>query len=743
MPVSRLLVVLIRYRVFAAVLVAAATLITPAVAAEERSRPRIGLVLGGGGAAGVAHVGVIQGLEALGIRPDVIAGTSMGAIVGGLYAAGFSPEELQEAVTTIDWGSIFNDSSDRQLLHPLRRDSRIDPFSVQSDLPIGIGEGGIQIDAGLIDAVKLNLTLRRLFAREQGVSDFDDLPIPFRALATDIVTGEAVVLGQGDLTSAVRASMSIPALFPPVEIDGRLLVDGGVVNNLPVDVARAMGADILIVSEIPGAEVTPADLRSFTAVLAQTMSVMIAANSRPQVATLGEGDVYLVPDVQSVGMLAFEQAPSTVSAGRDVVAEQAAALRAIASGRGPLPQRSDIIDPLAAEIRFDRLDIAYDGKLDPRVIRARLDLPESGRVSVGALETALRRVYGLGTLDGVSYSTERVDGEDVLVVQAKPTASGRFQPRIGLGLSNLFGGDADFTIAFGFDANELNALGARLEFDSAIGVADGARLRFEQPLDYAQTLFLRPAASYFRQTGTLFAAIDEPFSQIEVSETQVGIDALYAPGNWGAMGAGVAYLNTKAEAERRLSPIGPEGRVNDDSVLLSFLFDYDTLDDPDLPRRGVQISTSLSFDLLDGLQPDLLEIDAVGALSFGQNTLSPFLQIEGDLDDETFSPNFIGGFQRLSGFEEGELIGEVVGVAGLRYYRRFTYDTLFGKEAFFGGSLEYGGAYSEWSDFGGEGSFVAGSFFGGIQTSFGPLILGFGTAEGGQYAATLTLGSRF
>ncbi|MGF1444813.1 MAG: patatin-like phospholipase family protein [Pikeienuella sp.] len=713
------------------------------VTAAESERPRIGLVLGGGGAAGVAHVGVVQALEELGIRPDVIAGTSMGAIVGGLYAAGLTPDELQAAVTTIDWGSIFNDSSDRQLLHPLRRDSRIDPFSVQTDLPVGIGDAGIQVDAGLIDAVKLSLTLRRLVVRAQGVSDFDELPIPFRAVATDIVTGEPVVLGTGDLATAIRASMSIPALFPPVEIDGRLLVDGGVVNNLPVDVARAMGAELVIVSEIPGANVTSDDLRSFTAVLAQTMSVMIGANSQAQVASLGAGDVHLVPEVGAVGMLAFEQAPSTVSAGRAVVAEKEPQLRAIATGRGPLGIREAGIDPLQTEIRFDRLEIDYDGRLDPRVIGARLDLPESGRVTLEELETALRRVYGLGTLDGVSYSIAQEGDEQVLVVHAKPVAAGRFQPRIGLGFSNIFGGDGDFNLALGLEVNEINSLGARLEVDAAIGAIDGARLRFEQPLDYGQTYFLRPTVSFFRQTGTLFAAPDLPVSEIEISETEVGIEALYSPGNWGFIGLGISYLHTRAEAESALIPVALNAQVVEDTVPLAVGFDYDTLDDPDLPRSGLQFSTSLSFDLLNELQPEQLLIDTVAAWSVGQNTLSPFLVLEGDLNDDTFSPNFIGGFQRLSGFEEGELIGQVVGVAGLRYYRRFEYDTLFGKEAFAGGSIEYGGAYEDWDDLGGDGSFVAGSLFAGLETSLGPVIFGIGAAETGQYSATLTLGARF
>jgi len=184
----------------------AATLASLApVAPLAADEPRIGLVLGGGGAAGVAHVGVIKELERLGIRPDVITGTSMGAIVGGLYAAGMTPEELEAAVTEIDWSSIFNDASDRQLLHPLRRDNRLDPFSVQTNLPIGIGADGVRTDAGFIDAVKLTLTLRRLVSRAEGIADFDDLDIPFRAIATDLVTGEPVVLGTGDLSFRRRA----------------------------------------------------------------------------------------------------------------------------------------------------------------------------------------------------------------------------------------------------------------------------------------------------------------------------------------------------------------------------------------------------------------------------------------------------------------------------------------------------------------------------------------------------------
>ncbi len=211
-------------------------------------RPKIGLVLAGGGAKGAAHVGVIKVLEELGVPIDYIAGTSMGSIVGGLYASGLSAAELEVAVKSIDWGDIFNDKPPRQ-----DRDFRRkrDDDNVLIRYKLGFKDGSIQFPRGVILGQKLNLALRKLSFRAIGINDFDELSIPFRAVAADIETGETAVLGNGDLVTAMRASMAVSGAFPPVEIDGRLLVDGGLANNVPIDVARGMGADILIVVSFP------------------------------------------------------------------------------------------------------------------------------------------------------------------------------------------------------------------------------------------------------------------------------------------------------------------------------------------------------------------------------------------------------------------------------------------------------------------------------------------------------------
>jgi NTE family protein len=710
--------------------------------AKAAERPRIGLVLGGGGAAGVAHVGVIRELERLGIRPDVVTGTSMGAIIGGLYAAGYTPDDLERVALEIEWASILDDSSDRRLQHPLRRDSRLEQLSVQADLPLGIGSRGAQLDAGLVDGVKLTAILAQLTTRHNQIESFDDLSIPFRAVATDLTNGEPVILDRGPLADALRASMSIPVLLPPVMIDGRLLVDGGVSNNLPIDVARAMGADILIVSSIPPAEAKAEELGSFAASLGQTLSIFIHSPTRDQVATLRAEDILLVPDVGAVGMLDFADAPDTIVKGAETVLAKQARFAALAAGRS-LPQRVPVGDLRNAAVTYDRIAIEYDGGLDPEVIRRRLDLPDSGSATGREIETAITRVYGLDLFENVAYRREPQGGEDVLVVSATQRNQGLLTPRFGIALDDTLGEDGDFTIAIGAGIPELNALGGRFDFDLAFGNTDAVRFQFEQPLDLDQEFHIRSTAAYVNQSATLFENLDDPLSEITVERSGVTAEFFWTPGDWGRIGGGVGFEHQTVDIRSGTIPGTNISRLVEDKIPLSFIVDFDTLDDPDLPRNGLQIGFSYEYDIADDDSPSSILFDALGAYSVDQNTIAVFLAAEGELDPDGFDPRFIGGFQNLSGLAEGELLGNVTALAGIRYYRRFGFEHPFGKEAFAGISLELGGAYEDWDQISRDGTFIAGALFGGVQTPFGPLILGFGVSEQGQYAATLNLGFRF
>src|SRR6202050_4260669 len=208
-------------------------------------RPRICLVLSGGGARGMAHIGVLKVLETLKVPIDCIAGTSMGAVVGGLYASGMTAAQIETTMRSVDWQEAFRDAPPRRDL-AFRRKQDDRNFLVR--LPLGVKHYHILLPKGFIQGQTLQETLRQLTLPFSNTTNFDELPQPFRAVATDLVTGDAVFLEKGDLSIAMRASISAPGVFAPVDYQGRLLVDGGIAENLPIDVARAMHAAILIVS---------------------------------------------------------------------------------------------------------------------------------------------------------------------------------------------------------------------------------------------------------------------------------------------------------------------------------------------------------------------------------------------------------------------------------------------------------------------------------------------------------------
>ena len=240
-------------------------------------------MLSGGGARGAAHVGVLKVLEDLRVPVDAIAGTSMGAVVGGLYASGLDARQIEKLMTSLNWRDAFRDRPAREDLD-LRRKQEDEEFLVK--FPLGLRDGRVVLPRGLIQGQRLTETLRRLTLPVARLSNFDDLPTPFRAVATDLETGEAVIMGSGDLTTAMRASLSAPGVFAPVERDGRLLVDGGIADNVPVDIARAMGVDIVIVVDVGFPLLPREQLTSIPVISNQMLAILIRRNAQAQLATL-------------------------------------------------------------------------------------------------------------------------------------------------------------------------------------------------------------------------------------------------------------------------------------------------------------------------------------------------------------------------------------------------------------------------------------------------------------------------
>src|SRR5574340_1258321 len=291
---------------------------------SQTSRPKIGLVLAGGGAKGAAHVGVLKVLEEMHIPIDYVAGTSMGSIIGGLYASGMSPQEIEQEIRNIDWKDVFVDDPNREDRSFRRKQD--DALYVFKAKP-GFGGGKVKLPRAYVHGQKFDLQLNRLTERVSQIKDFDQLPIPCRAVATDLETGKEVVLKSGNLARSLRASMAVPGAFDPVEIDGRLLVDGGISNNVPVSVARAMGADIVIVSDLGSDLLTREQITSYLSVAGQMINFLFALNSHEQLRSLGPRDVLITSKLGDIGAGSFDRIGEAMPIGEQAARQATESLR--------------------------------------------------------------------------------------------------------------------------------------------------------------------------------------------------------------------------------------------------------------------------------------------------------------------------------------------------------------------------------------------------------------------------------
>ncbi|MEO0972459.1 MAG: patatin-like phospholipase family protein, partial [Pseudomonadota bacterium] len=325
-PVRGVPVAILWMQLLAAMLAPSALAQTPPVDSND-GEERIALVLGGGGALGLAHVGVLRVLEEAGIDPHIVVGTSMGAVIGSLYAAGYSAREIEEIALELDWAKLFTDSAPRrELLFRRKEELRVFP----SGLRLGLSRDGMLLPRGLISGRRLRETIASLLSARTLVADFDALPRRFRAVATDIETFEAVVLAQGDLASAVFASMAVPAFIPPQVIDGRTLIDGGVASNVPIDVARELGADRLIVVNLTVAPSRAEDIDNVVDVIGQLTVFLTLQNVRRELPSLEDGDVLLEPLFEGYSATDFDKGEDLIAIGRDAAQSQLATLQALA-----------------------------------------------------------------------------------------------------------------------------------------------------------------------------------------------------------------------------------------------------------------------------------------------------------------------------------------------------------------------------------------------------------------------------
>ncbi len=706
------------------------------------SRPRIGLVLGGGGARGAAHIGVLKELERLRIPIDAIAGTSMGAIVGGLYATGINAEELEQLVSSLDWSAALSDKSAREDLSFRRKqDEREFPINFE----LGIRGGDLLLPKGVIQGQKLDLLLRELTLHASQITDFDDLPIRFRAIASDIAAGEAVVIDSGDLAMAIRASMSVPGVFAPVRLEGRLLVDGGLIGNLPIDVMKKMGVDIIIAVDVEFPLYKSEQLESAVTISEQMLTILIRKETLRQIDTLAVQDILIRPELGVYASTNFGDIADAVEPGRQAVLERVADLVELSlpevEWRPYLARRTLNVEeekPLA----FVR--IVHDDRLAAEVLETRLSVHAGDPIVAGILAENANRLYGLQLYEHVDYRLIHEDGGTGVEYRATAKSWGPNFLQFGVSLEDDFEGSTGFNIGVRMTRAGLNKLGAEWRTDLQLGTDPALLTEFYQPLSFDSRVFVAPRLE-LRQSNLNAFIIGDTVARYRVSEGDVSLDFGREIGTAGELRVGV-YRGMGEARVKVGDPMLANIEFNTGGAFARLRFD--SVDNSRFPRRGVLadlrwnlsrpgMGADYNFDTLEG--------DFSQTWSRGKSTLQLGLSYSTTLDsDSTVQDYFqLGGFLRLSGLERGEIGGPHAALAKLIYYRQVgdTTGGLFETPIYLGLSAEAGNVWQNRKQIRFENMRLNGSIFAGLDTYIGPVYLAAGFAEHGRSNFYLSVGT--
>ena len=723
----------------------------PSASPEPGHRLRVGLVLSGGGARGAAHIGVLKVLEDLHVPIDAIAGTSMGAVVGGLYASGLSAREIEAVMSSVNWQEAFRDRPPRAELSFRRKEEDRD-FLVK--FPLGIRGGKIQLPKGLIEGQTLTMMLRRLTLPVARIDQFTDLPTPFRAVATDLASGEPVVMQSGDLTSAMRASLSAPGVFTPVERDGHVLVDGGIAENLPIDVARAMDVDVLIVVDVGFPLYTRERLGSATTISNQMLAILIRRDSQRQLATLGAQDIVVTPQLGDASSFDFGIVPRAIAMGADAARAMAERLRQLAVGpqayAGYVARRDSVRSP-PPRVEFVHIESAPHSYIDDlqtvfnQLVGAPLDASQ--------VEKRVTEFYGRGDLELLDYRLVQDNDQYGLDLTARRNSWGPNYVRFGLSLQDDFQGNATYNAGARVVLSEITPPGGEWVWDLQMGVDPHIETEVYLPLTQsAEYFFFMPHAEFGARNFPVDNASLREIAEYRIRTLNYGLDFGRQFGNWGEIRTGILHEEGR-EYVRIGDPSDPDLPTIPFNANGYFVrFSYDRLDDVDFPRNGQLASVEWDAERNQlGPYENYRRATAnwLLAYSFGRETAILWTSAGAGLnqtDPHDVREQFtLGGLFNLSGLAEQSITGQQYAIARALFYRKIGRggEGIFDFPAYVGFSLEAGNVWQNRGEINWDSAHKDASIFLGLDTLVGPLYLATGYDDSGRLAFYLVLGRTF
>ena len=726
-----------------AVVIGLALLSAPAAAGTlpcrpaDSSRPGVGLVLSGGGARGAAHVGVLRVLEELQIPIDCVAGTSMGAVVGGFYAAGWSPDEIERELLAIDWGELFRGEAPRRRLSYRRKEDDLRYI----DFDAGLRNAHIVLPRGAVASPVLDFLLRSKTLGVASIDDFDRLPIPFRAVAADLASGEEVVLARGELSRAIRASMSIPGVFSPIEIENYLLVDGAVLNNMPVEAAEAMGAEIIIAVDASTPLRGREGLGSIGGVTSQAFSL---ASQRRVEEQKQQADILITPDLGAISFMGFPAMKAAMQSGEIAARGVADRLRPLANAPVFAMQQASRRYAEAEAQTLRSVRVEGTERVDERRVRGRIESRVGAHLDLDRLREDLGRVLEIGEFDRVDLDLTRdEDGVD-LSLRPHDNDWGPLYLRGGLNITDDLEGHNSVNMLFNVTRTSVNALGAEWRNEFQVGKTRGIWSELYQPLGFSRRWFVAAGVRVREEVADVYLD-HRKVAEYDVGSVSGRLDFGLELGEYGEVRLGL--LRGRADAEPSVGATDlPSFDVDAGGFAGSLTIDR--LDSAGVPREGKlvrveayrtepRLGSDLRYDKLAGYYWHFA--------SKGRQTwllaLSGGSSLGSDLP--AYDEFLLGGPFSLSGYRQGELRGHYFGVARSGYlFRLAELPRVLGTGVYAGGWLEAGNVWQESSAVG-DGLIYTASLAAAAETRLGLLFMGYGVADDGQDSFFLSLGQRF
>ncbi|KAE8177665.1 patatin-like phospholipase family protein [Photobacterium carnosum] len=720
-------------------------------------RPKIGLVLSGGGAKGAAHIGVLEVLEENRIPVDIVTGTSMGAYVGGMYAMGLSAQEVKQRTFNINWNTGYIDRASRNDLS-LRRKKQNDTYQLHTDLGLDIN-GEFKSRPGAFQGQGLAVILRKLTANLPALKTFDRLAIPYRSVATDITKVTPVVISSGHLATAMQASMTVPGALKPVHLDNKLLVDGGVVNNMPVDVAKQLGADVIIAVDLRDSLMPKKDLDSALNIVSQLTTFMTNASADFQKSLMKSSDIYLQPNVSFMTAADFDKLEQAYQAGRKIaLASLPRLLRyqlSLSEYAEYNKQKNIRRSRLSAHDSYfiDDIEIINNTNLPDKTLLAQLELKTGKIISNNELEQAVKRLQSEDIYGRINYSIKQKNNKNILVMDINEKSWGPGYLNFTLAFEDDFESRSDFSFGAQYVYTDLTDKGGEWLLEWKLGSWKNITTEFYFPIDYQQHFF----TAFGAETSNEIRQFDD-FTYYNADEELKNIDAKYNQTN--------AYVkmgwNIKPWAAFTLGYKGQTGSITVSALdrkenynLYGPYLDltYDDLDSFFFPSYGSYFNSEIGYSNTVR-RPDFGESEAGETVYYNLSIIKPFtydkhtvvfsMKTAGS-DADNLLPIYaqdLGGLFNLSGYHRYELNGRYSALTSL-VYRYRVIDNNFGAiklPIYIGGSLEKGGVWDRTSAISWDSAITAGSVYVAVDSILGPVYLSYGQTSTGKSSFYLSLG---